>query len=403
MSSPMAIAAVTATLRNLLALGLANEADLNDALVTAQPLDKARDAAATVNQLNLFLYLISPSGAWRNQDMPGRARSGDVASTGLGLNLFYLLSTYGRDNDLETPFSHLLLGQAMSTLNDHPILGRDEIAAALPNNDLGDQLERVRITLQPLSIEDISKLWAGFQMQYRLSVAYEVAVVLIDSRRPIRSGVPVLARGADGTGFRSSADLDGVYPRIRSGLPARPLRPGDTINATGLGLIGDTVTAQFASGRLNQPVQVPATLDATGGYNIAVPAGAVLPAGPCMFSLRFGSGTSVRPTVEQPLLVAPRITSPMPAVVSLAAGNPSIDLTIDPPALPGQRVALILGTQEIVASTIAGAGVTFPLIGIAVGTYLARVRVDGVDSLPVVNPDVPVPALDSTQTIQVTP
>lgn len=403
MSSPTAIAAVTAAMRNLLALGLANEADLNDALVTAQPLDKARDAAATVNQLNLFLYLISPSGAWRNQDMPGRVRSGDVASTGLGLNLFYLLSSYGRDNDLETPFSHLLLGQAMSTLNDHPILGRAEIAAALPNNDLGDQLERVRITLQPLSIEDISKLWAGFQMQYRLSVAYEVAVVLIDSRRPVRSGVPVLARGADGEGFRSSADLDAVYPRIRSLTPARPLRPGETLNAAGVGRTTDTVVAQFASARLAQPVQVAAAVDAAGGYNVVVPGGAALPAGPCMFSLRFGAGTAVRPTVEQPLLVAPRIIGPMPPAVSLAAGNPSVTLTIDPPALPGQRVALILGSQEIAASAVAGARATFTLTAVAVGAYMARVRVDGVDSLPVLNPDVPVPAIDAAQTIQVVP
>ena len=50
----------------------------------------------------------------------------------------------------------------------------------------------IRITLQPLSIDDISKLWAGFQMQYRLSVAYEVAVVLIDSTRPTRAAPPVL-------------------------------------------------------------------------------------------------------------------------------------------------------------------------------------------------------------------
>ena len=70
MSNSLAIAAVTATLRSLLAAGLVTVTDLNDAQVTAQPLDKARDATATVNQVNLFLYLISPNAAWRNQDMP---------------------------------------------------------------------------------------------------------------------------------------------------------------------------------------------------------------------------------------------------------------------------------------------------------------------------------------------
>lgn len=86
MSNSMAIAAVTATLRNLLDKALATEAELADAIVTAQPLDKARDATATVNQLNLFLYLISPNAAWRNQDMLGRVKSGEVASPPLALN-----------------------------------------------------------------------------------------------------------------------------------------------------------------------------------------------------------------------------------------------------------------------------------------------------------------------------
>jgi hypothetical protein len=399
MSNPLAIAAVTATLRNLLAAALATEADLNDALVTVQPLDKARDATATVNQLNLFLYLISPNAAWRNQDMPGRVQQGDVASPPLALNLFYLLSAYGRDNDVEKPFSHLLLGQAMSILSDHPLLGHDEIAAALPNNDLGDQVERVRITLQPLSIEDISKLWAGFQMQYRLSVAYEIAVVLIDTQRPVRAAPPVLVRGPGGRGFDSTSNLLSAYPRLTSLTPPRPVRPGETIRAAGTGLTGDVVTAQFAPQRLGQPVVAAAAPNPAGGFSVAVPAG--LPAGPCMFSLRVSTAGAIRPTNELPLLLAPRITSAMPVQVALRRRNPSVSLDIEPPALPGQRVALILGDREIQATASAAGHLTFTLTGVTAGTYLARVRVDGVDSLPMVDPEAPVPQFDPNQTIKV--
>jgi Pvc16 N-terminal domain len=403
MSSPLAIAAVTATLRRLLAAGIPMKVEVNDAIVTAQPLDKARDATATTNQLNLFLYLISPSHAWRSQDMPGRVRSGEVASPPLALNLFYLLSAYGRDNDAEKPFSHLLLGEAMSILHDHPVLGRDEIAAALGDNNLGDQIERVRITLQQLSIEDISKLWAGFQMQYRLSVAYEVAVVLIDSRRPVRAAPPVLMRGPSDHGFRSTADPLAAYPRLTSLTPARPLRVGETVRAAGTGMTGDTVTAQFAPLRLGRPVEAPAERDCNSGFSAVVPVGMGLPAGPCMFSLRISNAGVVRPTNELPLLLAPQIISTMPLNVPLGDGSPTVSVTVEPAVLEGQRVALILGDREIEVAASAAGQLEFKLTGVTPGTYLTRLRVDGVDSLPMIDPDAPVPAFDPAQTIVVTP
>jgi hypothetical protein len=46
---------------------------------------------------------------------------------------------------------------------------------------LHEQVERVRITLQPLTLEEVAKLWNVFQTPYRISVAYEVSVVLIES------------------------------------------------------------------------------------------------------------------------------------------------------------------------------------------------------------------------------
>ena len=84
--------------------------------------------------------------------MPGGARSGETGFPALGLNLYYLVTAFGRDNDIQRPFSHQLMGRAMSVLNDHPVLSTDEIKASLPDNDLWAQLERVRITLQPFAI-----------------------------------------------------------------------------------------------------------------------------------------------------------------------------------------------------------------------------------------------------------
>ena len=62
MSNPLAIAAVTATLRNLLVHGV------HISEVTARPLDLARRSAVG-DQLNLFLYQVLPDAAWRNRDI----------------------------------------------------------------------------------------------------------------------------------------------------------------------------------------------------------------------------------------------------------------------------------------------------------------------------------------------
>jgi hypothetical protein len=187
MSNWQAIAAVTATLRNLLTQSITIERDLQDTSVTSLLPDRARPSGTTANQVNLFLYQVVPNPAWRNLDMPRQTRPGESGTPPLALNLYYLLTTYGRDDDASRPFSHELLGRAMRTLHDHPVLGPVEIQNALSGNDLYTQIERIRLTLQPLSVEEVYRLWHGFQTPYRTSVSYEATVVLIDSLREVRT------------------------------------------------------------------------------------------------------------------------------------------------------------------------------------------------------------------------
>src|SRR5207245_2354500 len=97
----------------------------------------------------------------------------------LALSLNYVITAYGEDD--EDTRSHRILGRAMHVLNDFPLLGPTEIA----------QAERVRITPLALSTEEISKLWMIFQTQYRISAAYQVSVVLIESSRGVKAAPPV--------------------------------------------------------------------------------------------------------------------------------------------------------------------------------------------------------------------
>ena len=189
MSSHEAIAAVTETLRLYLF------ERLGGAACTAKPPDVAREGDG--DQLNLFLYHLARDAAWANMDLPSETKPGEAGRPPLALELSYLLTAYGSgDSDVK---AQVTLGRAMRLLHDHPLLGREEIqqasdAANLPAR-LHEQIERIRITHEPLSGDELSRLWTSFQTGYRISTAYKAAVVLIDSR-------PAGAHGAAGPGAR---------------------------------------------------------------------------------------------------------------------------------------------------------------------------------------------------------
>jgi hypothetical protein len=408
MSNATAIAAVTATLHNLLTNGLLADQDLPDATVTMQPLDRARVNGNTANQLNIFLYHVLPSGAWRNMGIAGPTRSGVGAAPVLGLNLYYLITAFGRDNDTLRPFSHHLMGRAMSTLHDHPLLGADEIKAAYPSNDLWAQIERVRFTLQPFSMEEIAKLWTGFQTQYRLSVAYEAAVVLIESTRATAVPLPVLTRGPKDSGVTAQSNLVPPFPTIDqvtppNNQPAAGL--GDLITFTGHDLAGAQVALRFTTTGFAAPITLPVDAGATDTrMTVTVPNDpANWPAGIyAVAAVVSASGVPDRTSNEMPLAIAPRITSALPMTVSHTQGNAQLNLTCSPQVRPEQRVALLLGSREILAESLSAqtGDLTFIVTGAVPGDFWIRLRVDGVDS-QLVNYATTPPTFDATQKVTI--
>jgi Pvc16 N-terminal domain len=389
MSNPLAIAAVTATLRDLLLAGL--RPDHSDIVVTTVAPDRARANGTNANQLNIFLYHALPNAAWRNQDLPQRVAAGETAMPPLAINLYYLITAYGRDDDRTRPFSHILLGKSMSILHDHAVLLVDEIKDALPDNDLYAEIERVRLTWQPLTLEEVSKLWSGFQTQYRLSVAYEASVVLIDSARRAKAGLPVLARGQDDGGIGVGPSLVPPFPEITDVVfpnKQSAAQLGDEIKLAGFNLANVT-RAIFSSLRLQNPIVVAPKAGATDSEVVVsidnAPAKWI--AGPYTVSLEIteNKGTPkerVRVTNELPIAIAPAITSAFPLPASFAAGAATIKLTATPRVRPEQRVALLVGDQEVPSDdrTTTTNQLTFSMKPAQPGTYFVRLRVDGVDS-----------------------
>jgi hypothetical protein len=421
MSNPLAIAAVTATMRNLLTRGIRADPDLDDTTVTMLPVDLARPDGAVANQLNVFLYHMLPSPAWRNMDMPTRVRSGETGVPPLALNLYYLITAYGRNNDATLPFSHQLLGRAMSVLMDHPLLGADEIKAALPNNDLWQQIERIRFTLQPLPQDDLSKLWTGFQTGFRLSMAYEATVVLIESGASVKAPLPVLTRRFDDGGPTIQPSLAPPYPTLTNLVLPHPqayLLPGETLVLQGSQLRGDGATVNFANPNLNVPIAVPVVLPGTEDQ-ISV----VIPDAPANWVAGFYTITvtvtrngapdankdpanrapfnQARTTNALSVALAPRITSALPLVVRAAAGVTQVTVQSKPDLRPGQRVALMLDDREIAASDRAAQSnqTTFDVPNATANTsFRMRLRVDGVDS-PIIDWAQTPPAFDDNSRV----
>jgi hypothetical protein len=437
MSNALAIAAVTATLRTILFDALNNDPDMPpNPDVTVQPPDKAHEDQR-IHFINLFLYQVLPNAAWRNMDIPQRVKSGETGIPPLALNLYYMLTAYSQDDNVDPPatstLSHRLLGRAMSALYDNAVLFPEDIARVLPRSELQNQVERVRITLQPLSVEEIFRLWSGFQSQYRISVAYEVSVVLIDSTQPTKTPLPVLTRGRDNRGANVQPDplpfptifnirLENQKPRLRRGPVATPDDPnipqqpvallGETLIISGNRLDGDKVTVMLMLQRLSQPIKINIPLESRTSNEVKFklqPDSATFPAAlgfpPGLDATLFPDGVAlttfpagfytVAVAVSQPNIpdqttnqlsfaLAPQIKTdpPIPDGIRDNSNNVSVTLSFSPDIFPWQRVALLLGQQEFLApSHPTQTGIlTFNLGNVPKGEYFVRLRVDGVDS-----------------------
>lgn len=400
MSNALAIAAVTATLRRLIIQGVPELPNQN---VTAKPPDKAFNGNGAENQINLFLYQMLPNAAWRNRDMPRQVKPGETGQQPLALTLHYLLSATGAGDD--ELLSHQWLGEAMGVLHDHTLLERADILAAIEgsqlDSDLHEQVERVRITPLPLSLDDLSKLWTTFTTPYRVSAAYEVSVVLIESKRPTKTPLPVLARGKDDQGLGIQPNLFSPFPllsKIETPNPQGGARfgngatTGDRLTLQGYSLGGDTgdvITLRFRHPRLNDPLFLPATPPVTSTQlNLQLPN---QPPAPWLAGL-YGVAVTVqrangesRTSNELPLAIAPRILGK-----SFNPASRTLTIQCSPQVLPEQQVTLLIGDRELKADHPNPTNtLEFDIPDLPRGNYFLRLRVDGVDSLLVVQTGTP--------------
>ena len=395
MSNVLAIAATTRTLRNLLLAQMPQlDTELNDLEVTLQPPDVARKGISKA-QLNLFLYQVVANAAWRNLDLPGQVRAGETAPPPLALNLHYVITAWGRGESDSDALSHRVLAAAMSTLHDRGVLDSNDIRNALTDNDLANQIERVRVTPLPQSVDELSRLWTAFQTNYRTSAAYEAAVVLIDSQTAARAPLPVLRRGPRDRGVIATASAAAVLDALTLPHAQTAVRLGEDIVLGGRQLGTQDAVARFSSPRLEAPIDIAPLAGEAGSLRVHLADSgedttAVARWAPGIYTVAL----LVRPpglppllSNELPLALAPVITL---GSLAAAAGDFALNLTCTPRIRDRQRVFLLFGDRLLTPASLGNPADTqqptalaFQLTGVAAGTYTVRLRVDGADSIPV--------------------
>jgi len=415
MSTALAIAGVTAVLRDLLNDGLINH-NVSGVLgstvtVSVLPPDRVVPANGTeASQLNLFLHQVTPNLGWRNERLPSRDASGRqrLSNAPLALDLHYLLSAY-TGGDLH---AEILLGYAMQLLHETPVLTRSAIQTALnPSPGTGTslppalraladaglerQIELIKLTPEYLSTEEVSKLWTALQTHFRPTAAYMASVVLIEAAQPARSALPVLSRGerdsATGRdrGVMVRPDLLPPVPILDRVVPnaGQPVaRLGEPIALEGHRLAGTSREALLANDRfgIEEAIAVPnGTAELSFAFTIPTADAADFPVGVYRVGARLvrSGETDPRETNRLAMTLAPHITG-LPMLVTRVGGTATFTVDFHPALRAGQDATLILGQQAFAPEpfTPPVTSLDFVIPDAPVGDHLARLRVDGIES-----------------------
>lgn len=136
-------------------------------------------------RLSIYLYRIVEDPYTKNQyGVPGTGLK--TRRPPLTLDLYYLVTPLlGAPREQQ-----IVLGKTMQVLYDRAILSGADLVGSLAGSE-----DAIRIVLNPVSLEETTRVWHALEMSYRLSMCYAVRVALVDSTRE-RFNQPVIEREA---------------------------------------------------------------------------------------------------------------------------------------------------------------------------------------------------------------
>jgi hypothetical protein len=196
-----ALRATSVTLRGVLEDHYAADPELGPLFVggggTLQVSLETPDAMRTSSTfgLSIWLYRIVLDDQLRNSP-PNRIASGLEHGPPLPLRLHYLLTPIVA-NDTSSHSGgpereQALLGRAIQLFHGHPILRGSDLRDLLSGTD-----NELIARMEPMTLEEITRVWSSVRQPYHLSVSFEVTCALIDRDAAPTSLAPVVQAGVE--------------------------------------------------------------------------------------------------------------------------------------------------------------------------------------------------------------
>ncbi len=132
--------------------------------------------------LSVYLYHIEPDPHLRNQPSV-RTATDELRFPPLALQLHYLITGLEAEEDQ----NQLLLGRVLQHFHDNPIL----MDIGLPGSGAATARFQARITLEMLSLEELTRIRSALRSGFQLSLCYKVQTILVESGRPDTRTSPV--------------------------------------------------------------------------------------------------------------------------------------------------------------------------------------------------------------------
>lgn len=419
MSDYRAIAAATQTLQNLLLDAIREP--LPGATVKTGPPEVRPPEEVGEGLVNVFLFKVEPNKVWRNEELPVRASDGTlVRRPVLALDVHFLLSFYG---DERRKIPYLLLGLALTALHAEPYPAlrhipreapadapegaaeTDPVAAGLAGSGIERQAHPLSFTLLPLHHEELVPLFS--QIPYVMSVAFRASVLtlepyavpqpalpvrradvfLVDARRPVLAAVEpqLLPFAYDGTVALRGESLAGPALRVLFGdLEAAPTETSDRV-----------LTAPLPSGLQAGTHLVRVAHTVTAAEGSAAPRSFTVESNPVALLVE----PVVIEAAQAPSVPAPPMDGGANGGGSTPPRAATLRIRFAPPVVVTTPLLLLLNEAGTPAGraprSYAFQGTVDPrspdsatlLAEVEPGSYLVRVRMNGVTSRLRVDPD----------------